>query len=147
MKVLFILVLLIVALVFQVGKSPIDFWSDNIEKVTRDNNAWRKTLFTGRNLQVVVMNVPPGQSLGWESHSDNEQFFRVESGTGEIEVAGSKPKKVPVYDGMVAVIPTGLRHNVTNTGDTSLQFYTIYGPPHHPPGTLDLTHNDELERH
>jgi len=29
------------------------------------------------------------------------------------------------------VVPAGAHHNVICTGHEALQFYTIYGPPHH----------------
>lgn len=134
-------------------RSLIPIWSANIEKETNDNEYWRKVLTTSKNLQVVAMNTPPGESLGWEVHSDNDQFFRVESGECELSVApycngaATAPvQKIKMTDGWSAVVPSGLCHNVANTGKRPLRMYTIYGPPHHRPGTIDKTHADEIAR-
>jgi len=124
-------------------------WSDNIESLTRDNKNWRTVLYTSPNLQVVTMSTPVGQELGREIHPSNDQFFRVESGTGELiiyEKDGAIRKTIALSDGVAAVVPYGIYHNVKNTGSTPLQFYTIYGPPHHPPGTIDVTHENEIAR-
>lgn len=128
-------------------------WFTNLEKDTLENPNWREVLVTSHNLQVVAMNTPPGESLGWEVHNDNDQFFRVESGECELSttptcngVATQPVQKIKLTDGMSALVPKGTCHNVLNTGTTPLRMYTIYGPPHHPPGTVDRTHNDEIER-
>jgi len=145
MKLLFLVIFIcLVVLAFQFRCVPVKFWSDNIESVTRNNTLWRKVLFTGDNLQVVAMNVPTGKSLGWESHPSNEQFFRIETGVGLLEVKGED--SVNLSYGVAAVVPAGREHNVTNTGNSPLQLYTIYGPPHHPPKTVDATHDDEINR-
>jgi len=144
MNLLFlVLFICLVILAVQFRSSNVKFWSDNIENVTRNNTLWRKVLFTGDNLQVVAMNIPAGQNLRWESHPSNEQFFRIETGTGLLEVKGET--SVNLSDGVAAVVPAGTEHNVTNTGNLPLQLYTIYGPPHHPPKTIDSTH-DDIER-
>lgn len=63
-------------------------WSTNIEEDTVKNKKWRKVIYTGKHIQVVLMSVPPGEELGWEIHDDPEtdQFFRVEKGRGEVLV-------------------------------------------------------------
>ena len=140
--------------VVSTGNIPI--WSANIEKETLENPDWRKVLTTSDNLQFVAMNTPPGESLGWEVHADNDQFFRIESGECELSVAPQckdvgaptlpTVQTVKLTDGMSAVVPKGVCHNVMNTGKAPLRMYTIYGPPHHPPGTVDRTHEDERMR-
>jgi len=90
------------------------------------------------------MSVPPGQELGWETHDDSDQFFRVEGGRATVET--------PLFtrylkDGDSFVVEAGIRHNVKNTSDTeALKLYTIYSPAVHPEGTLDKTHEAELIR-
>ena len=37
------------------------------------------------------------------------------------------------------IVPAGARHNVRNTGDEPLKFYTIYGPPEHIDGIARAT--------
>lgn len=122
-------------------------WSANIESLTKENPFWRDVLHTSDNLQVVAMSVPAGQELGREVHTQNDQFFRIESGMGRL-VANVKgiDQNVELRDGVAVVVPRGIHHNVINTGTEPLKMYTIYGPPHHPPGTRDRTLQDELSR-
>lgn len=125
-------------------------WSTNIEEDTLKNKNWRKVIYTGKHLQVVLMTVPPGEELGWEVHENpqTDQFFRVESGRGEILMQKSEKTKVfPIEDGWSTVVPGGVPHNVINLSKTRpLQFYTIYAPPHHPPKTVDKSKEAEKSR-
>ncbi len=61
---------------------------DNIETVTEENDDFRRVLYTGHNLQLVVMAIQPGEEIGMEIHDDRDQFFRIEAGTGEIWIDG-----------------------------------------------------------
>ena len=109
---------------------------DNIEALTEENENFRKVLYTGSRLQLVLMSLLPGEEIGEEVHEDGDQFFRVETGTGEILI-GDTWSAVGPHFGMV--VPGGARHNVRNTGTTPLKFYTIYGPPEHVDGTVHKT--------
>lgn len=119
-------------------------WHTNIEADTKSNTNWRDVVYTSDGLQVSLMSVPPGESLGAEVHPHSDQFFRFESGSGEL-IAGDRV--ISVSDGSAVVVPMGMRHDVKNTSDSEpLSFYTIYAPPHHPRGTVDRTHVDEIAR-
>lgn len=109
---------------------------DNIEKLTEENDHFRKVLYTGERLQLVLMSLLPGEEIGEEVHEDGDQFFRVETGTGEILI---DDKWSPVGPHFGMVVPGGARHNVRNTGTTPLKFYTLYGPPEHIDGTVHKT--------
>jgi mannose-6-phosphate isomerase-like protein (cupin superfamily) len=100
----------------------------DIEKLTEDNTDFRKILYTGHHVQLVLMALKPGEDIGLETHATHDQFFRIEKGKGKVEIDGVT-HKVKGGDGIV--VPAGARHNLTNTGDTSLRLYTIYGPPNH----------------
>ena len=54
----------------------------NIEKLTEENSDFRRVLYTGRNLQLVLMSLRPGEEIGLETHDDRDQFFRIETGCG-----------------------------------------------------------------
>jgi mannose-6-phosphate isomerase-like protein (cupin superfamily) len=105
----------------------------NIEQLTEDNALFRKVLYTGRNLQLVLMAIQPGDEIGEEVHDDREQFFRVEAGTGTVSIDGVE-HQVKADDGII--VPQGARHNVLATGTQVLKLYTIYGPPEHLDGTV-----------
>jgi mannose-6-phosphate isomerase-like protein (cupin superfamily) len=107
----------------------------NIEKLTEDNDDFRRVLYTSKELQLVVMSVAPGQHVGLEKH-DVDQFFRIEDGTGEVVVEG---RRTPVGPGSAIVIPANTRHDIINTGKDGLKIYTIYAPPKHRQGVVQHT--------
>lgn len=116
----------------------------NIEDLTRENGNFRKVLYTGHNLQLVLMTLQPGEEIGAEVHDDGDQFFRVEAGRGEITVDDNIYE---VQDDDAVIVPQGARHNVQCTGDKPLQFYTIYGPPEHIDGTVHSTKTEADASH
>ncbi len=117
---------------------------DNIEKLTVENDDYRRVLYTGGNLQLVLMTLQPGEEIGEEVHDGHDQFFRVEEGQGEIWIDGQKSV---VEDDFAMIVPSGARHNVVNTGSTPLRLYTLYGPPEHRDGVRHPTKADESEEH
>lgn len=108
----------------------------DIEALTTENSDFRRVIYTGKNLQLVLMSIAPGEDIGEEVHDDRDQFFRVEEGEGEVRIDG---KTTPIKDDDAIVIPAGARHNVINTGDEPLRVYTLYGPPEHRDGVVHKT--------
>ena len=116
----------------------------NIEALTEDNDDFRRVLYTGHSLQLVLMAIPPGEEIGEEIHDDRDQFFRIEAGTGEVWIDGvCNPVKAD--DGVI--VPQGAKHNVISTGSEPLKLYTIYGPPEHIDGTIHKTCADAEAAH
>lgn len=112
---------------------------DDIEKATLGNEDFRRVLYTGKNLQLVLMTLPPGCDIGSEVHEDRDQFFRVEEGEGEVRIDGTAHR---IADDFAVIVPAGARHNVVNTGDKPLKLYTLYGPPEHRDGVV---HKDKAQ--
>ena len=101
-------------------------FKSDIEKDTLENNNFRKVLYSGKHLQLVLMSLKVGEEIGEEIHHDNDQFFRFESGTGECVIDGNNYK---VTNGDVIIIPAGAKHNIINIDSTTeLKMYTIYLP-------------------
>ena len=119
-------------------------YCDDIEKLTVENTDFRRVLYTGGHLQLVLMTLPPGCDIGAEVHEDRDQFFRFEEGTGAVDIDGVAN---PVKDGTAVIVPAGARHNVRNTGDRPLKLYTIYGPPEHKDGIVQATRQEADARH
>ena len=103
-------------------------YCDDIEDQTEENVDFRHVLYTGKNLQLVVMSLKAGEDIGAETHATHDQFFRVEKGKGEVVIDGVTQK---VKSGTGIVVPAGALHNLINTGDKPMKVYTIYGPPNH----------------
>jgi len=117
------------------GKSTKGFVVD-IEKLTEKNSDYRHVLYTGKNLQLVLMSIQPGEEIGEEVHGDGDQFFRIEKGKGEVWINGNR-SEVKANDAIL--VPAGARHNVKNTGHEPLRLYTLYAPPEHQDGTVHAT--------
>ena len=117
---------------------------DDIEQLTTGNSDFRRVLYTGGHLQLVLMTLPPGCDIGAEVHEDRDQFFRFEEGSGEVDIDDNTYK---VEDGSGIIVPAGARHNVRNTGGAPLKLYTIYGPPEHVDGLVEATKEDALATH
>lgn len=109
---------------------------DDIEKLTVENDLFRKVLYTGKHLQLVLMTLQPGEEIGAEVHEGHDQFFRIEEGEGEVQIDG---KSTPIKDDDAIIVPAGARHNVINTGSAPLRLYTLYGPPEHRDGVVHAT--------
>lgn len=118
---------------------------DNIEEKTLDNTYFRHVLFTGKNMQLVVMALKPGEDIGEEVHEHVDQFFRIEQGEAKVIIDGQEDV---LKEDMVAIVPAGSRHNVINTSSVDLKLYTIYAPPNHPDGTInkDKAEAEEYEK-
>ena len=114
-------------------------FADDIEELTEKNSDFRRVLYTSRKMQLVLMALKPGEEIGEEVHKDRDQFFRVETGKGEIWIDGARTK---IESDMAMIVPAGARHNVKNTGDKPLKVYTIYAPPEHVDGTVHATKAD-----
>ena len=119
-------------------------YCDNIEERTVENGDFRRVLYTGGHLQLVLMTLPPGCDIGEEVHPDRDQFFRIEEGEGTIDIDG---KANAVEDDFAVIVPAGSRHNVRNIGSAPLRFYTLYGPPEHKDGVVQATKAEAEARH
>lgn len=109
----------------------------NIEKDTLENSNFRKVLYTGKHSQLVLMSLKPGEEIGMEVHSENDQFFRFEKGQGKCIIDGNE---YALSDGSVIVVPAGAEHNIINVSDSEdLKLYTIYSPAHHKDGIVRAT--------
>lgn len=110
----------------------------DIEKATEENTDYRRVLYTGKNSQLVLMNLPPGEEIGEETHS-LDQFIRIEEGEAKVILDGVESE---MRDDYAVVVPAGTKHNVINTGKGELKLYSIYSPPEHRDGVVHKTKAD-----
>ena len=87
----------------------------NIEDATKENENFRRVLYTAKNSQLVVMSIPPGEEIGEEVH-ELDQFLRIEAGKGKAVLDGVEHE---IEDDFAIVVPAGMKHNFVNTGSTS----------------------------
>lgn len=118
----------------------------DIEKETLDNDTFRTALWTGEQFQVTVMSIPVGGDVGLEVHTEEDQFLRLESGRGKVQMGPEKDNftlEQEVGADWAVIVPKGVWHNITNIGEEPMKLYSIYAPPHHPHGTVHQTQADD----
>ena len=113
----------------------------NIGHETEENSDYRRVIYTGKNIQLVLMNLEQGEEIGEETH-DLTQFIRIEAGEARVVLDGEEHEMAAES---AVIIPPGVRHNLINTGSGSLKLYSIYTPPQHPPETVQKTKEEEEE--
>jgi mannose-6-phosphate isomerase-like protein (cupin superfamily) len=126
------------------GNSP---YVINIEQATLQNPFYRTALWTGKHMQLTVMTIHPGEDIGLERHPNTDQFLRVESGHGLVQMGAQREHldyQQYVQDDFAILVPAGMWHNLINTGHTPLKLYTIYAPPEHPYGTTHPAKQDAM---
>lgn len=108
------------------------------------NTDYRRVIYTGENMQLVLMSLKPGEEIGSEVH-DLSQFLRIESGSATAVLDG-EDHALAAEDAVI--VPEGVTHNLINTGEVDLKLYSIYSPPQHPDGTVHATKEeaDEAEK-
>lgn len=114
-----------------------------IERDTLDNEDFRRVLYTGKNSQLVLMSIEPGDDIGEETHH-LDQFIRIEQGTARAVLDGAEHD---IEADWALVIPAGTKHNIINVGEIPLKLYSIYSPPEHKDGTVHRTKADAQEEH
>jgi len=122
-----------------VGPDPRIF---NIEDATLENDNYRAVAWTGQHLQVTLMSIPVGESIGLEAHPDTDQFLRLEGGRGKVVMGPSEDRldiEQEVGDGSAVHVPAGTWHDIINIGDEPMRLYAIYAPSHHAAGILQAT--------
>ena len=117
----------------------------DIEQATRRNDTYRTVAWTGKYLQVTLMSIPVGESIGLEVHPGTDQFLRLDAGRGRCVMGPAKDDltfEQDVEDGWSIQVPAGVWHDVVNTGDEPMRLYAIYAPVHHAAGIVHQTAQD-----
>ena len=126
------------------GPSPLIV---NIENSSTENTNYRTTLWTGKNLQITLMAINPGEDIGLEVHPDHDQFLRIEQGQAIVQMGPDKNQLQDRHAGPddAVVVPAGTWHNLKCESGDALKLYSIYAPVQHPHGTVHIT-KDEAEK-
>ncbi|MRX42133.1 cupin domain-containing protein [Agromyces kandeliae] len=117
----------------------------DIESATVENTDYRVVAWSGKYLQVTLMSIPVGESIGLEAHPETDQFLRLDAGRGVVRMGPSEDELTyerEVSDGWSIQVPAGTWHDVVNTGDEPMRLYAVYAPVHHAPGIVQATRDD-----
>ena len=110
----------------------------SIEKQTLKNRYFRRVLFTGKHIQLVLMCLKAGEEIGNEVHPHVDQFFRIEKGEFKFVFNDGKETHF-AREGDAVIVPAGTWHNIINVSKVGSKLYTIYSPPNHSDGTIHKT--------
>ena len=111
----------------------------HLDTETEANPNYREVLFTGAKSQLVAMSIPPGTSIGEETHPHVEQTLYIHAGEGVAVLDGVR---TPLKAGDVVVVTPGTRHDIVNAGEGHLKIATVYAPPNHIDGRVHKTKAD-----
>ncbi|XVX20101.1 cupin domain-containing protein [Actinomycetota bacterium] len=117
----------------------------DIETATVENTTYRTVAWSGKYLQVTLMSIPVGESIGLERHPETDQFLRLDAGQGRCVMGPDKDNldfEQDVEDGWSIQVPAGKWHDVINTGDEPMRLYAVYAPVHHAAGIVQETAQD-----
>lgn len=126
----------------------------NLSALTKENDAYRKVIATTPYQQLVLMSLDDvvGREVDWEMHPFTTQFIRVEKGTltVKIRLPNDKEKTITLSDDGFVIIPPNMWHYIGNKSKEGewnpVKLYTIYSPPEHPVGTLELSKPEKREK-
>jgi mannose-6-phosphate isomerase-like protein (cupin superfamily) len=110
----------------------------DLKEAAKENDSYRKVLFTGAFSQLVVMSLAEGEEIGLEKH-DVDQFIYVVDGEGTGMLEGSEEE---LEKGDAICVPAGTWHNVVNGGDEPMKLITVYSPPEHAAGLVEEEKGD-----
>lgn len=117
----------------------------DIEAATTSNTTYRSVAWTGKYLQVTLMSIPVGESIGLEVHPETDQFLRLETGRGRCVMGPARDDlsfEQEVSDGWAIQVPAGTWHDVINVGEEPMRLYAVYAPTHHAAGITQQTSAD-----
>ena len=129
------------------GRTP---YLIDIEQATVENTNFRTALWTGDHLQLTAMSIEPGDDIGLESHSNLDQFLRIESGVARVQMGPTEDQldlDEEVGEDWAILVPAGFWHNLINVGSAPLKIYSIYSPPEHAHGIVHATKADDEHHH
>lgn len=113
------------------------------EKAKKNDN-WKFAFLTGKNAQVVFMNISPNTNpnneIGMETHKFDQIIF-VAEGDGKAVLNG---KSSTVKSGDMIFIPQGVAHNVINLdANKSLKIISVYSDTDIPANSMYQKKSDE----
>lgn len=117
----------------------------NIEFAAAENRNFRTAIWTGNEMQMTLMCIPPCGEIGLEIHEDTDQLLRIEQGTAIVKIGRCRNQlefQKHVCKGDIVFVPAGSWHNVVNMGRNPLKISSVYAPPKHRRGTVHRTNAD-----
>lgn len=120
----------------------------HIEDEVKSNEDFRQVISTGEHMQLVYMNIKPGDDIPYEMHENVDQFFRVEQGSMTVFYRTSVDieNSFIVKEADACIVYAKTWHRVLANKDSGVKLYTIYAPPNHPRNRRQSTRDEALEQ-
>lgn len=83
---------------------------------------WEKADFQSNIDFIDRIIVPPGSSIGFHQHGNNEEMYVVLEGTGRMKIEN---EEVDVGKGDMILNPAGGRHGLTNNSNRNIDLLVI----------------------
>jgi len=97
----------------------------NLFKEVGENEDFQRVIFTGKQSQLLVMNLKPGEDIEWGMEKP-DKIFLVISGSGVVAVGDDER---PVGKGDLVFVNAGTKHDLVNTSeDEDLKMAVVYAP-------------------
>jgi mannose-6-phosphate isomerase-like protein (cupin superfamily) len=77
-------------------------------------------------MRAGSVKLKPGESVGWHSTNQNEEALVILHGSGVANIEGGAD--IALHEKMMAYIPPGTRHNVTNRGNGVMEYVWVVAP-------------------
>lgn len=115
---------------------------ENIKELAKENDYFRHVIYTGKQSQLVLMSLLPGEDIGEEVHEGSDQILFIVDGSGEAIIDGQAS---PIEKHSVVFVPAGTKHNIINKNGEDMKLYTVYAPSVHKDGTIHATKSEALK--
>lgn len=120
--------------------------SSQIFEKAKKNEDWKNAYLTGKDAQIVFMNIAPttnpNNEVGMETHKFDQVIF-VAEGSAKAILNG---KTFAVESGDMIFIPQGTEHNVINlNAKKPLKIFSVYSAMDIPAKAIYKTKSDEAE--
>jgi len=114
-----------------------------INAFVKANKHYRHVMYTApdRSFQMVAMYVQPGRRIPGEVHDDNDQYFLVKRGFGEMVL---DKRKENIKSLSAWMVQRGTFHEISASQMFGLHLLTIYFPAHHPSGRVDHENTEDM---
>ena len=107
-----------------------------------ENEYYRRTVHTTPLSQIVYMNLKGTEDIPGEIH-EGDQYLHIHQGTCDVTI--NHIDTFELGEGDIILIPSGTHHYIRKTSNSDLKLVSMYTPPEHYPGEINVRQPDEDE--
>ena len=118
------------------------FHTLDIDKMTLENDYYRKVIYSKPDSQLTLQTLMPGEDIPFEMHKYTKQSFKFVEGEGEVVILNSildhGRRTYKVRKDSYVIVPSGVYHYIRNTSKVlPLRLYADYSSPVHSPSEIE----------